>query len=112
MLHLGELADGDMRLTEAGTAFVEADTDTRKILFAKALRAHVPLAAQIRRTLDERWNHRAPALRFRDELEDHMSPEYAEETLRTVISWGRYGELFSYDEEAGQFNLDDIDAAA
>jgi NitT/TauT family transport system ATP-binding protein len=46
-------------------------------------------------------------VRFRDELEDHMSPEYAEETLRTVISWGRYAELYEYDEEAQQFSLEE-----
>ncbi len=109
-LRLGELADGDIRLTEAGRHFAEADTDTRKTVFAAALRAHVMLAAAIRRTLDERWNHRASAVRFRDELEDHMSPEYAMETLRAVIQWGRYAELFSYDEEADQFTLEDIDA--
>ena len=86
----------------------QADTDTRKQLFTDALRAQVPLAAAIRRTLDERWNHRAAAVRFRDELEDHMSPDYAEDTLRTVIGWGRYAELFSYDEEAEQFSLEDI----
>jgi len=28
-----------------------------------------------------------------------------------VINWGRYAELFSYDEEAGQFSLEDIDTA-
>jgi NitT/TauT family transport system ATP-binding protein len=47
-------------------------------------------------------------VRFRDELEDHMSPEYAAATLRVAISWGRYAELFSYDEEAEQFSLEDI----
>ena len=109
-LRLGELADGDIRLTEAGRHFAEADTDTRKTVFAAALRTHVLLAAAFRRTLDERWNHRASAVRFRDELEDHMSPEYAVETLRAVIQWGRYAELFSYDEEADQFTLEDIDA--
>ena len=36
-----------------------------------------------------------------------MSPDYADETLRTVISWGRYAELYSYDEEADQFFLDE-----
>ena len=89
----------------------QADTDTRKSMFAAALRAHVPLAAAIRRTLDERWNHRAAAVRFRDELEDHMSPDYADGTLRAVITWGRYAELFSYDEETGQFSLEDMDTA-
>ena len=52
-------------------------------------------------------NNRASAVRFRDELEDTMSPDYADETLRTVISWGRYAELYSYDEEADQFFLDE-----
>ncbi len=64
------------------------------------------MLAQIRSVLDERWNHRASAVRFRDELEDHMSPDYAEDTLRAVIGWGRFAELFSYDEEADQFFLD------
>ncbi len=111
-LRFAELEEGDIKLTEAGRKFAQADTDTRKTVFAAALRAHVPLAAAIRRTLEERWNHRAAAVRFRDELEDHMSPDYADETLRAVINWGRYAELFSYDEEAGQFSLEDIDTAA
>jgi NitT/TauT family transport system ATP-binding protein len=111
-LHFAELEEGDIRLTESGRRFVDADTDTRKTIFAKALLTHVPLVAAIRRTLDERWNHRASAVRFRDELEDHMSPDYAEDTLRSAISWGRYAELFSYDEEAAQFSLEDIDTAA
>jgi NitT/TauT family transport system ATP-binding protein len=108
-LGFGEIAEGDLRLNAAGRAFAQADTDTRKALFAEALRTRVPLARAIRRTLDERWNHRAPALRFRDELEDHMSPDYAEETLQAVITWGRYAKLFSFDEEADQFTLEDID---
>ena len=96
----------------SGREFAQADTERRKAIFAAALRAHVPLAAAIRRTLDERWNHRASAVRFRDELEDHMSPDYAEDTLRTAISWGRYAELYSYDEEAQQFSLDDVETTA
>jgi NitT/TauT family transport system ATP-binding protein len=103
------LEEGDIYLTEKGRAFVQADVDGRRTLFTEALRAHVPLANMIRQVLDERWNHRASAVRFRDELEDHMSPDYAEDTLRTVIGWGRYAELFSYDEEAEQFSLDDLD---
>jgi NitT/TauT family transport system ATP-binding protein len=112
LLRLGELEEGDIKLTDAGRQFANADTDDRKSIFSAALRAHVPLVAAIRRTLDERWNHRASSVRFREELEDHMSPEYADDTLRTAISWGRYAELFSYDEEAAQFSLEDIDTAA
>ncbi|MGC1407986.1 MAG: nitrate/sulfonate/bicarbonate ABC transporter ATP-binding protein [Acetobacteraceae bacterium] len=108
LLHFAVLEEGDVHLTEEGGRFVAAETEERKSLFAAALLAYVPLARMVRQVLDERWNHRASAVRFRDELEDHMSPEYAEDTLRTLVAWGRYAELFSYDEEAEQFSLEDI----
>ena len=108
LLHFAVLEEGDIHLTEEGRSFVAAETEERKQLFAAALTAYVPLARMVRQVLDERWNHRASAVRFRDELEDHMSPEYAEDTLRTLVAWGRYAELFSYDEEAEQFSLEDI----
>ena len=108
LLRFADVAEGDIVLTEAGRKFVAADTDTRKRIFGEALLAYVPLVKSIRQVLDERWNHRASAVRFRDELEDHMSPDYAEDTLRAAIAWGRYAELFSYDEEAEQFSLEDV----
>jgi len=108
LLQFAVLEEGDLHLTPSGRAFVNADTDERKQLFATALRAHVPLVNMIRQVLDERWNHRASSVRFRDELEDHMSPDYAEDTLRSAVAWGRYAEIFSYDEEAEQFSLEDI----
>ena len=107
LLGLGVLEEGDLRLTDKGRLFVEADTDDRKAIFGAALRTNVPLVAQIRRVLDERTAHRAAAVRFRDELEDFMSPDYADDTLSTAIAWGRYAEIYSYDEEADQFYLEE-----
>ena len=86
-----------------------------RLLQSESLRAPATTSGRpmlvdvIRQVLDERWNHRASAVRFRDELEDFMSPDYAAQTLRTVIGWGRYAELFAYDEEAEQFSLEDIE---
>ena len=60
----------------------------------------------IRRVLDERGTHTAPVGRFRGELEDHMSEDFADQTLRAVTSWARYGEVFAYDESTGVFSLD------
>jgi len=73
---------------------------------AERLRSNVPLAAHIRRILDERPGHRAPLVRFEPELEDSLTEGAAQETLRTVISWGRYAELFSYDDETETFSLE------
>jgi NitT/TauT family transport system ATP-binding protein len=109
MLGFALLEEGDIQITETGRHFAEAETEDRKDIFAAALRAHVPLITEIRNVIDQRSNHRAAAVRFRDQLEDHMSPEYAEETLRTIIAWGRYAEIFEYDEEAQQFGLEEED---
>jgi NitT/TauT family transport system ATP-binding protein len=106
LFRFAEVAEGDIRLTEPGKNFVRLDLDARKRLFKQHLLTYVPLAGHIKHVLDERAMHHAPASRFRDELEDHMSDEAAEETLRAVISWARFGEAFAYDEDSGVFSLD------
>jgi NitT/TauT family transport system ATP-binding protein len=106
LLRLAEVEEGDIRLTEAGKRFVAMDIDGRKKLIAQHLVSYVPLAGHIKHVLDERASHRAPVSRFRDELEDHMSEEQAEQTLRAVISWARFGEAFAYDESSAVFSLD------
>ena len=106
LLKLAEFAEGDIKLTPAGKQFVDMDVDQRKRLFAELLIANIPLASHIKRVLDERPSHRAPATRFREELEDTMSEDYAERTLRAIINLGRYGELFAYDENAQAFSLE------
>jgi NitT/TauT family transport system ATP-binding protein len=106
LLRFVEIEEGDIRLTDAGKRFARGELEERKKLFAQHLVTYVPLAGHIRRVLDERASHRAPASRFRDELEDYMAEEQAERTLRAVISWARYAEVFAYDEESGVFSLD------
>ncbi|MDI4666257.1 nitrate/sulfonate/bicarbonate ABC transporter ATP-binding protein [Xanthobacter autotrophicus] len=106
LMRFAELEEGDVTLTDAGRRFADLDVDARKRLFAEHLLAYVPLAALIRRVLDERPSHKAPLTRFSEELEDYMSEDFAETTLRALITWGRYGEVFGYDEHTRQFNLE------
>ncbi|MEJ0026806.1 MAG: nitrate/sulfonate/bicarbonate ABC transporter ATP-binding protein [Rhizomicrobium sp.] len=106
LLRLGEMEGGELKLTHMGKRFADAGLNERKEIFARALMSQVPLASLIRRVLDERASHTAPRRRFVDELEDHMTEEAAEETLRTVVSWARFGELFSYDDESEMFGLE------
>jgi NitT/TauT family transport system ATP-binding protein len=107
LLKLVEFADADIKLTALGKRFVDMDVDQRKKLIGEQMLANIPLATHIKRVLDERPSHRAPATRFREELEDFMSEDYAERTLRTIITLGRYGELFAYDENAQAFSYED-----
>jgi NitT/TauT family transport system ATP-binding protein len=106
MLRLMEIEGGDIHLTEAGRAFANASLDDRKKLFQRQLLAYVPLAAHIRRVLQERSNHIAPKSRFLDELEDHITTDAAEQTLRAVIAWARFAEAFAYDDQSQTFSLE------
>ncbi len=106
LLRLAETEGGDIKLTDTGKQFAEMATDDRKRLFQRQLVSYVPLAAHIRDVLQGRTNHAAPKSRFFDELEDHMSTEDAELTLRAVIGWGRYAEVFAYDDDSGTFSLE------
>jgi NitT/TauT family transport system ATP-binding protein len=106
ILHFVEVEGGDIKLTDLGKQFVDVDTDERKRIFQRQLLIYVPLAAHIRRVLQERANHEAPKHRFFDELEDHMSTEDAEETLRSVTAWARYAEAFAYDDDTQTFSLE------
>jgi NitT/TauT family transport system ATP-binding protein len=106
MFHFAEVEGGDIKLTDSGKQFAELGTDDRKKLFQRQLLQYIPLAAHIRRVLQERANHVAPKSRFLDELEDHMSTEDAEHTLRAVTAWGRFAEAFAYDDDTGAFSLE------
>jgi NitT/TauT family transport system ATP-binding protein len=106
LLRLAELEEGDIKLTPLGQRFVDMDVDQRKKVFGDQVLAHIPLASHIKRVLDERPSHRAPATRFREELEDYMSEDYAERTLRAIINLGRFGELFAYDENSQTFSYE------
>ncbi len=72
LLRFADLAEGDLRLTANGILFSGLGVDERKALFARHLATYVPLAAHIKRILDERPNH--------------MSEDSADQTIRTVVN--------------------------
>lgn len=106
ILEFAELKDGAIKLTAAGRVFAQSESEERKHLFKEHLLRFVPLAAHIRQILDEREEHRAPRERFELELQDHLNRSDTEQTLRAAIGWGRYAELFAYDDRTRTFSLD------
>ncbi|MCY0871256.1 nitrate/sulfonate/bicarbonate ABC transporter ATP-binding protein [Acidithiobacillus caldus] len=107
LLGFAETEEDRVRLTTAGHQFVQGGVQERKLLFARHLLQRVPLAAHIRSVLDARTHHRAPAARFLSELEDRLPEDAARSVLETVIYWGRYAEIFAYDDNHAEFSLDD-----
>jgi NitT/TauT family transport system ATP-binding protein len=105
ILEFAEVEDGTIKLTAAGRLFAQAEIEERKRLFREHLVRFVPLAAHIRQVLDERAGHQAPRARFDFELQDHLNQTDTDSTLRAIIGWGRYAELFIYDDQARTFSL-------
>jgi len=104
ILEFAELTEGALKLTAAGHVFAHSGTEERKRLFREHLLRFVPLTAHICRILRERKGGRAPRMRFDVELEDHLAKHDAERTLRAATAWGRYAELFVYDDKSGTFS--------
>src|SRR5437660_2949029 len=73
LLRFAEVEGGDIRLTEAGLQFTREDTDDRKKLFPRHLIPYVPLAAHVRRGVDERPSPAAAEHRLFGAREGYMA---------------------------------------
>ncbi len=111
LLGFAEVAHADVMLAAAGREYALADTQRRKQIFAACALRNVALVAHIRDVLRARPNGRAPRVRFETELEDHLTEQYARETLDVAIEWGRYAELYEYDDVARELLLEQPETA-
>jgi NitT/TauT family transport system ATP-binding protein len=106
LLGFAEVAHADIVLTAAGRDYAAADTQPRKAIFCAAALRSVALVGHIREVLRTRPNGRAPRMRFEIELEDYLTEQYANETLDAAIEWGRYAELYEYDDTSRELVLE------
>ena len=106
IFRFSQIIEGEVELTLAGKLFAEADILERKKIFARHLIKYIPFAKRIRWVLDERPGHHASRERFLAELEDFMSEAEARHTLKIIIEWGRYAEVFAYDDKTGLLSLE------
>jgi NitT/TauT family transport system ATP-binding protein len=105
LLGFAELKEGDVDITPAGKTWVEADIDTQKRLFREAALSRILLFQQIDKILREKSDHSIPLELFRDILDEHQPEAEIQRQLETVLSWGRYCELFNYDSEEQRLYL-------
>jgi NitT/TauT family transport system ATP-binding protein len=105
LLDFARTEKGDVELTPAGKAFVDADIATRKDLFREAALAHSTLLRQINGGLRGKSDGEMPLEFFRDVLEEHFPEEEVQRQIDTALHWGRYGEIFSYDSESDRLQL-------
>jgi NitT/TauT family transport system ATP-binding protein len=110
LLNLGDLEEGDVFLTQEGREFAEAGVLEEKQIFRRQALGQVELLRQIVQELQASPDHALPEGPLLEWLERSFSPDEARRQLDTAIDWGRYAELFAYDDDAGEFYLEE-DAA-
>ena len=110
LMGLVALKEGDISLTSKGREFIAGSIDERKQIFQDQLIANISIVQQIRLLLQAKHNHKLPEELILDLLEAHFSPKEAERQLKTAIDWGRYAELYSYDEPTGIIFLEQLES--
>ena len=106
MMKLLTLKEGDIYLTAMGKQFIEGDIDERKHLIRQSILDNIRLVQQIKRLLDANPSQRISEDLILEILEVNSSPEESKKQLKMAIDWGRYTELFGYDEPAGAIYLE------
>lgn len=99
---LGFLAvvDADVEVSASGRAFVDADIQARKRIFAAKARERAPLVRSICSALLATDAGVVHSAFFVDLLRRRYGAEEAQRQVDGAIGWGRYGELFDYDRES------------
>jgi len=106
MLNLGNIESGDVLLSPAGVQFAEAGVLEEKDVFRQQAIDHIQLIRYILKALKSSQNNRVRWDTIHKELQQYFSEDEAERQLDTAVDWGRYAEVFAYDDQDGVFYLE------
>jgi NitT/TauT family transport system ATP-binding protein len=110
LLDLADTEEGDLVLTPQGKRFAEAGVLEEKNIFREQALANISILRKIVEALQAAPGHVLPEEHVLSILEKHFSPQEAEAQLETAINWGRYAELFAFQDDRGMFRLEEPDA--
>ncbi len=106
LLGFARIEEGDVVLMPEGHAFVSAPILARKELFRRHLMERPSLVSRIHAALQAKHDRRLPEAFFLDVLEKHFSAQEARRQLATAIDWGRYAELFGFEDDTDELFLE------
>ena len=104
LLGLLTVQEGDLFLTPLGQAYADASIVTRKELVAGRI-LRQPTIRWIYETLQSSDEKRVDREQFLEVLHTELG-EPAEEQVDIAVNWGRYAELFAYDDDTGELYLE------
>ena len=107
ILELGSAQEGDAVLTPLGRQFAAADVQEEKEIFRAQAMKGVELIRQVMDQLRATDAHSFKEDALLEELQEYFSEPEARRQLDTAIDWGRFAELFAYDDDTGELYLEE-----
>lgn len=108
LLHLVHTPGGDVVLEKLGDQVTQANINEKKAIIKTQLES-IPVFKRISETLQENDDHEMTRDQVIEKLAELIPNEDAEQSFSTVLHWGRYAELFGYNDDEHCFYLDDED---
>ncbi|WP_035588747.1 ABC transporter ATP-binding protein [Hippea jasoniae] len=96
LLGFATIKGGDIFLTALGETFVEASILARKEIFASRI-TKIPLIKWIVNRLKSQPKKQLSINYIESKLSEEFPQDTIQKQIRIIINWGRYAELFSYD---------------
>lgn len=100
-------SDAKVKVTSAGHLFVDSDVKKRKAIFAEHLIRNLPIISYIKRNIQNSENKRLKKSRLADILYTFIPKGEANILISKIIGWGRYSELFVYNDKYKEFMLNE-----
>jgi NitT/TauT family transport system ATP-binding protein len=97
LLGFADVVDGDVIITPVGLEFATADVQRSKDLFRVQFLRSMPFVSTVVEILHKKKNGKVGKEFFIDILDEHFSNVEAENQFETLLTWGRYAQLFDYD---------------
>jgi NitT/TauT family transport system ATP-binding protein len=104
MLGLVHTPGGDVVVEPFGNQVVDASITDRKDLIRDKL-AEIPLFKMVKEYLSREEGTEVSREEMLEKLAELLPNEDAESSFGTVVSWGRYAEMFGYNDDTQTFYL-------
>jgi len=107
LLGLVKISDGDIIITEVGKNLLAADINGRKAILARQLEG-IEVFKEVFRLLNSTGKRSIRREKLVDFFEQSMSDEDAEQLFKTIVDWGRFAEVISYDPQSERLYLEQV----